>query len=91
MLFGFVLQALQTIFKAAIRDCRTDEEAVRGGFAKVSRSGCSLYCRVLWGCPPRDPSMPPPPMHGLPASVYSRGSGLICDVGVDDDNDGGDR
>jgi hypothetical protein len=36
MLFGFVLKALQTLLEVAVRGCRSDEEAARGGFAKVS-------------------------------------------------------
>lgn len=35
LLFGFVLKALQTLLELVVRGYSTDEEAARGGFAKV--------------------------------------------------------
>lgn len=77
MLFGFVLKALQTILEVAVRACRSDEEAARGGFAKVSRSGCFLHVRMFFGFPPRPPPpplspSPPLPMHGMAIKGYKK-------------------
>jgi hypothetical protein len=41
LLFGFVLKSMQTLLELAVRGYRHDEEAVRGGFAKVGFSCCT--------------------------------------------------
>ena len=51
LFFAFVLKALQTILELLVRGYSHDEEAARGGFAKVrkpiERTGCCYRCSKL--------------------------------------------
>jgi hypothetical protein len=62
LLFGFVLKALQTLLEVAVRGCRSDEEAARGGFAKVSRTGFhdAFLGRPSFPTPPVSRAQTPP-------------------------------
>jgi hypothetical protein len=63
LIFAFALKAMQTLLELAVRGYRNDEEASRGGFAKVGTC-CFLFC------PPKTLSTrtptPPLPMNGMP-------------------------
>jgi hypothetical protein len=80
LLFGFVLKALQTLLELIVRGYSTDEEAARGGFAKVrrdiSRTGCCHHlCVVLF----RKPETFPSPLPPLGMQMMNLGSRLDLD------------